>query len=65
MDDAEDGIFDSWTMIEKQQEGLWWVSANDKGEYQIRMNVYAPQGSEEWKNIEIRDYAKAVRTVGP
>jgi hypothetical protein len=39
------------------------VSGHDNGKYQVRMNIYTPKGSEEWKNVEITGYAKVVRTV--
>jgi hypothetical protein len=64
MDEPEDGIFDPRAAIERQQDGSWRVSGHDNGKYQVRMNVYAPEGSEEWKNVEITGYAKVVRTVG-
>lgn len=64
MDDPEDGIFDPRTTIERQQDGSWRVSGHDNGKYQVRMNVYTPEGSEEWNNVEITGYAKVFRTVG-
>jgi len=64
MDDPEDGIFDPRAAIERQQDGSWRISGHDNGKYQVRMNVYTPDGSEEWKNVEITGYAKVVRTVG-
>jgi hypothetical protein len=64
MDDPEDEIFDPRATIEKQSDGSWRVSGHDNGKYQVRMNVYTPEGSEEWKNVEITGYAKVFRTVG-
>lgn len=64
MDEPEDGTFDPRTAIEKQEDGSWRVSGHDNGKYQVRMNVYTPEGAEEWKNVEITGYAKIVRTTG-
>lgn len=64
MDEPEDGMFDPRTAIEKQEDGSWRVSGHDNGKYQVRMNVYTPEGAEEWKNVEITGYAKIVRTTG-
>ncbi len=64
MDDPKDGTFDPRAKIARQEDGSWRISGQDNGKDQVRMNVYTPEGAEEWKNVEITAYARIVETLG-
>lgn len=53
MDDLEDRIFDPRTGIDQRRDWSWRVSREDNDKNQVRMNVYTPEGEEEWQNVEI------------
>jgi hypothetical protein len=51
--------------ITRQLDGSWQISGRlDNGKYgEVRMEVLALSGSEEWKNVEMTGYAKIVPTM--
>lgn len=62
MNNPKDGVFSPGSEIERQDDGSWQIGMNRSGgQYeQVRMNVGTPLGSQEWKNVEITGYAKAL-----
>ena len=59
----EDKIFDPNTNITRSPDGSWVVDPDSDNNYQVRMNVITPPGQEEWKNVEITGYVKAVKVL--
>lgn len=66
MDDpTSDGIFDPQTEINRNSDGSWRVGFTNRqegynGKFHILMNVDTPKGKQEWRDVEITGYFKAV-----